>query len=377
MTSTTTDAPTVRLNGVDTVLPALTATTLSGSAHEIAEAYLTFLFVGGGWDVFSSGNDVIFVATTAGARGDPTSDVEYSITGTGINATRNNDSIVGTYDAGNDNWTPSTSWNVDKADGTGLLPNMTFTLGNVFQIRYQWLGFGAISYGIENPLTGDFQVVHVDRYANTSATTSIANPKLPLLAQAKKSSGASDVVLRVACMSGLLTGQLPTYLPAGHSISNTVTYANPATTNTDYLLLAVRNQVVYNGVINTLNVDITIATMFNGSGKSAEYKFIVGGYKEPLFDITGDVTWSDVDTSLVQAFQPAAPTSATDMNVTGGTREYGLISGSQGNNLGNTIIVSQSQNFNIRLRPGQILAVVVNLESLGELSATLNWVDVF
>ena len=42
-------------------------------------------------------------------------------------------------------------------DGTGpSKQTLDPEFGNVFKIQYQWLGFGAIIFSIENSVTGDF-----------------------------------------------------------------------------------------------------------------------------------------------------------------------------------------------------------------------------
>ena len=68
-----------------------------------------------------------------------------------------------------DTWYPQTSWNTEKMTA-GEINSMTLdpTKGNVYEIQFQYLGFGQIEFSVENSSTGAFDVVHVIRFANTS-----------------------------------------------------------------------------------------------------------------------------------------------------------------------------------------------------------------
>lgn len=71
---------------------------------------------------------------------------------------------------------PQSSWNLDTADGNVALPNIDWSKGNVYQIRYQWLGYGAITFYIEAPETGNIIPVHRIRYANSETEPTVATP---------------------------------------------------------------------------------------------------------------------------------------------------------------------------------------------------------
>lgn len=82
-----------------------------------------------------------------------------------------------------DNWVFQENWNVDRCDGTG--PSQFFLVpqkGNVYSITYQYLGYGAILYQIENPKTGKFIPVHLVHYAGSSEVTHLENPHMPFQA---------------------------------------------------------------------------------------------------------------------------------------------------------------------------------------------------
>ena len=83
---------------------------------------------------------------------------------------------------------PQTLWNIDTCLGlsigtlqtrydrnsSGFQLNPLF--GNVYRIVFQYLGFGAITFYIENPETGIFMPVHQIKYANSKTIPSVTSP---------------------------------------------------------------------------------------------------------------------------------------------------------------------------------------------------------
>jgi len=78
------------------------------------------------------------------------------------------------------------SWNVDTCLLTGTLTEryaknpsgfqLDPTKGNVYRIVFQYLGFGAITFSVENHETGFFMPVHQIKYANTAIVPSVTSP---------------------------------------------------------------------------------------------------------------------------------------------------------------------------------------------------------
>ncbi len=139
---------------------------------------------------------------------------------------------------GTDNWIAQASWNEDNADNTGTLPTIDFTKGNVYQIRYQWLGFGAITFSIENPETGEFIEVHRIQYANTATTPSVFNPSLPIMARVENTTNNTNIKLETSSMAAFVEGKVELLGPR-NSISNTKSAVG--TTQTNILTIRVRS----------------------------------------------------------------------------------------------------------------------------------------
>lgn len=165
--STTNENVTVTLNGAATLVPVTNSGSLTTTASEIAAG--NYSQAGGGFRAQAIGAFVIFVRNIAG----PAAGV-FSLTAT---------TAVGNFtqvDAGVNNSTifyPQSAWNIDRMDGTGPSGQvLNQQRGNVYQIQYQYLGFGAAFMFIENSKTGAFQLVHVVQNSNARTAVNILNP---------------------------------------------------------------------------------------------------------------------------------------------------------------------------------------------------------
>lgn len=90
-------------------------------------------------------------------------------------------------------------FNYDKLDGTGpsgIILDEADMNGNVFLIRYGFLGFAPISLSIQNE-DGTIFPVHVFKYPNTSKVTHISNTYLPARFEAFNVDTAEDVFLKI------------------------------------------------------------------------------------------------------------------------------------------------------------------------------------
>ena len=149
---------------------------------------------------------------------------------------------------------PQSTWNVDLCDGSGGASNKSGitldpTKGNVYQIRYQYLGFGAIVFYVEDSSVGEFVPVHVIQYANSHTSPSLGQPCLNLLWRAENTSNASNVVVKSASGALFVEGIRRHLGPRwGTDNSKTVT--------TLLNVLAIRNATTYNGITNAGQIRI-------------------------------------------------------------------------------------------------------------------------
>jgi hypothetical protein len=89
---------------------------------------------------------------------------------------------------------------------TGFILNPL--LGNVYKIVFQYLGFGAITFAIENPETGLYLPVHQIKYANSALTPSVTGPNYKIGAGVENTSKTTQTTLKVASISAFIQGQL-------------------------------------------------------------------------------------------------------------------------------------------------------------------------
>ena len=157
--------------------------------------------VGQGWVAHAMGANVIFESFNTGSQ-------------TGTYSLSDATSAVGTFARSVAGIAPTetiiaqSSWSEDVMDGSGVSGiTLDQTKGNVFEIRYQWLGFGILDFYIENPSTGKFVLVHKIEYANINTIPSVDNPTLPMCLSASNTSNTSDIVLESSSMMGGVEGK--------------------------------------------------------------------------------------------------------------------------------------------------------------------------
>ncbi len=207
------------------------------TANEIAAA--DYSDVGRGWSAHAVSDTVVFLSWD-GAPHTGT----YSLTGAaGTAAATIAQTVAGITPT--ETFVAQADWNEDVADGTMMLPPLDQTLGNVYQIRYQWLGFGAVSFSIEDPLTGELVLVHRLRFANTSSAPSVDNPSLPMSAQVENAANTSNITLRSGSMAGFTEGRRVRLGPR-HSVEA----GSIVITTAELPILSVMNKSDYQGTLN-------------------------------------------------------------------------------------------------------------------------------
>lgn len=113
--------------------------------------------------------------------------------------------------AGLDTWTAQTAWNSDRCDGTSSATNpsgflLDPTKGNVYMIKYPYLGYGNIQFYVMNNTTGRWILVHVIQYANSFVETQLQNPGLSFFAQTINGGSVTNVTMLIGSVGFFLTG---------------------------------------------------------------------------------------------------------------------------------------------------------------------------
>ena len=346
--STTDEDVIVTLNGnskSDVAVTDATGGDATTTANDIAAA--DYSDVGRGWDAIAIGSTVAFISWCAGERGG-----EYSLEGVATASGSFTIELTGVDDV--QTITAQTEWNVDPADGTGGLPVMDFTKGNVFQIKYQWLGFGDIEYHIEDPKDGHFHLVHVVKYANANTRPSVDNPTLPLYAGALNKSNTSNLTLLIGSMMGGVEGRvIDSSVRHGVSTSAVVFVKNVETP-----VLTIRNKEIYQGKQNRVLTKLSFVGASQDSTKPTLVIFTFNAVLTgALFTDVGDNTSVAVDSVAT--------------GISGGEIAF-----AQGIAREDKTVFELGEN--VVLRPGDTLTIsIIPAVANPSVIASFNWVDDF
>ncbi|SDN53406.1 hypothetical protein [Bacillus sp. OK048] len=237
---------------------------------------------------------------------------------------------------GTDNWIPQTSWNMDKFNRTGLSGvTLDPTKGNVYTIEYQWLGFGAISFFIENPATGFPTLVHIIQYANANTIPSIFNPTLPVMAQVINTTNASNLTLRTSSAMGMIEGNGDT-----NSLVTVNSFSNSKQVSAETSILTLRNNATFQGKTNRVRVQFSYLSINCSGGNTATVRLVVNA------TLGGTPTYINISpTTSVVAADIAGTT------VTGGSRKMTTVVNSPGD--AQISIIDQD----LEIGPGDTLTV--------------------
>ncbi len=158
--------------------------------------------------------------------------------------------------SGADNWITQNEWNVSNMlpvlDGPSN-QLLDVTLGNVYAIHFQWLGFGGISFFVENSITGKFEEVHRIPYANAAIQTSIRNPTLPIMMEVANTTNDTSLVLASSSSMGFIAGRMqnPTIIHPTAILRNSENEV--ATVTTEVPILSVKSATTFQGIINKVH----------------------------------------------------------------------------------------------------------------------------
>lgn len=337
--STTAENVIVTIDGNAVNVPVTNSANATITANEISA--FDYSNVGLGWETHTMGNIVVFesyrTSATTGA---------FTLSGTTATGTfvQTLASIVPTID-----FIKQTDWNRNK------MTNLITTNGNVYQIRYQWLGYGAIRFYIEDETTGKFVLVHVIEYTNKNTLPSINNPTLPLIYFVENTTNATDINIKSASIAGFAEGEI---IQSGvvHGVESQVITV-PGATETP--LLTLHSQVLYQGIPNRVLLKINLIQVVVDGTKTA----IVRVYRNPTLV---DASFSNVDIN--------SSTALFDISAT-------ALSG--GNLLFSTVILKNGKldlnltSNDVDLRPSEFLTITVESANSTDAVVSINYKDEF
>jgi len=349
-----TEDVTVTLNGNAVVVPITGASDTSRTAYQLANA--DYSQVGdGGWLADAIGSDVYFVSarSSAGLNG------SYSVAGTGISGTF---SQIKAGEAQTNTFITSGSFNVDRLDGLGP-SGMTLDpqMGNVYQISYQFLGYGNAMFSVEDPETGKMTLMHMIKNANNRTTPVLKDPNVNVLATSANIGGTDSKVLKTASMAAFNEG-LVSILDPRFSRSFSFTGINQSS----YVPLAVlKSTRVVDGRSNFGEFDLT---RLNASNSVNNKTLFVGLFLNAK--ITGDVNFQYVDEqNSVVAYSAVSPSTATIVNVANLTPFYSIAVPPQSS------VSVNLEELRFAFGVGSDLVVAIKTEASIDGAVSINWVE--
>jgi len=282
---------TVTLNGSATSL-SVTNGTAAHNAFQIAATSFT------GWIVYNIGSTVVFEAKSTGAKTGT-----YSVTSTGGFTGTFAQTYAGATET--DNHIPQSTWNKKT------LLNGDFILdpskGNVFQVQFQYLGYGCLKFYVENPNIGAFELVHEIQYANANTRPHTDLPEFKLGIIAASLGSTTNVSTYTASMAGFWENQ-DEFPSKVHSVSGAQSGIGTTLTN----VLAIKKTSLANDRLH-----ITDQKMYELTASSEATKPVFFEVRlNPTF--SAETQWESVDEDV-----PIIATS-TGGTVSGGELVYAI-----------------------------------------------------
>lgn len=263
-------------------------------------------------------------------------------------------------------WIPRTSWNVDKCDGVGPSKfNWTPTYGNVVAVKYPYLGYGNVTFWVQNKETGRWIMCHIIKYVNTSTATQLSNPNLSFYAKATNAGNTTNLTMYCGSVGVFLCGQRAFVGSPKWAMDS---YKTAITTET--ALLNIKNCGTYNGVTNRSLIRLN-SVSFSNSGNNSnailrfKYGATLGGSPSYacIAGTTGDSGATITSGNSVATYDVAATTVAA------GTFQHSVTTN------GNGTTTHDLTNRDLIIAPGEIMTVSGYASSSSGLCVSLNWTE--
>lgn len=339
--------------------------TISEVCAAIVAKTADFGNAGRGWEVHTDDNVAVefisFVAENALGT------FSFADVDSGVTADAFETELLGV--APTEVWIAQANWNIDKlspaVDGVPDEGNSTgFTLDptkeNIFYMQYQYLGAGAVIWGVEDSATGRLNPVHMLKYAGTATIPLLANPTLNLNLIAKTETGYSGpaLVMKTSSLAGFIEGKENGSSPA-HSVKGT----KAATGTTPVNVLLLYNSHIYQGTRNKITAvpfHLSVASEAN-AGKTVTITLI----KRPT-QVDGTVSLAFVDEDVTPMKFDTAGTT-----IVGGQEIFET-----------TLVGSSSKDLNIEhleleMRPGDRWVFEATMLGAGtpNITVSMTWKD--
>ena len=331
------ETATIFVNGTSYAVP-LTSGTAAHNAKEIEAWFTTNVTT---WTAWQNGSTVTFASTSDGAKSNTfsfastgTADASWSTLMTGV---------AKTSDFYNQD-----EWNQDT------MPDLDPSKGNVYQINYQYLGYGNIFFSIEDPDTGRFKLVHLIKIANQKTKTSLGNPSLRLGLYATNITGTTNLDVYCGSFAAFIQGE-ESQTRNPRAAKNTKSVSSTTLTN----ILTIRNKRVLNGHINQTELTPYFLSIASEAAKTVSIEIYSNA------TISGSTNYAN-----------AATNSIVEVDKSGTTVSGGILLGA--------LTVPPNGTLGIDLTPYRLripptltftIAAYLNGGAASDVSASLTWYE--
>lgn len=258
--------------------------------------------------------------------------------------------------------TPLASWD-DPLDGTGA-SGMTLdnTKGNVWQIQFQYLGFGAMVVGVEDDSTGAFVEVHRENYANQNTTPTVYNPNFHHTIWTNNKATSSDLVLKSASYAFFIEGK--TKYQEIHQPQQVTGEQQKTSVTTETAIFTIRNKATYASQTNYVDLIVEAvsasieSSSANNLGKVRLVRNATLGGSPSYSDINASDSIVDIDTS--------------GTTVTSGKELFSLPLAGK-NDRDNLNLIP----YEIILAPGETITLAGSSANSSTINAALLWKELF
>ena len=217
-------------------------------------------------------------------------------------------------------------------------------MGNVYQIQFQYLGFGAIRFFIEDSASGEFVLVHTIEFANNNTTPSVSNPTFRIGWLVNNFGNTTSVRVQGSSAGAFIEGKIARD-QAPRSASKEQLSIGTTPTN----VLSFRNRISFGGKVNRAEIFPNIIFASSQTTKAAFFRILVN----PVYSAPVTFSYIDKDNSLVEI--------ATDKVFVTGGRDIGTITVTSG---GSTqIVFNRTEGQPTAIQPGSNVCIVAAMSS--------------
>lgn len=192
-------------------------------------------------------------------------------------------------------------WNVD------IFPELDVTKGNVYQVQFQYLGFGGIQFSIEDPDSAKFRLVHVIRFANQSTVPSVTNPTFRVGWLARNKTATRNTIVEGASCGAFVEGLI---VREAISRSHTVSASGVGTSSVS--LFFIRSRWHFNNKINRVEMFPQFLSAAAQANKPVFFDLVVN----PVFSGSVNYSYVDEDNSIMEVSDDTVAITGGDVIAT-------------------------------------------------------------